>query len=41
MSPFSQLKLQYAAPKFYITKGAGDASTHDFRLIDLRYVLSF
>jgi hypothetical protein len=39
-SSFTQIKAQYAAPKFYVVDGA-DPSDRNFRLVDLRYVMSF
>jgi hypothetical protein len=40
-SPYAQLKTQYVAAKFYRLKDGGDASDHNFRLLDSRFVLSF
>ncbi len=40
-SPYAQLKTQYVAAKFYRVSDGADASDHDFRLIDSRFVLSF
>jgi hypothetical protein len=40
-SPYAQLKTQYVAAKFYRLADGGDASSHNFRLLDSRFVLSF
>ncbi len=40
-SPYAQLKTQYVAAKFYRVGDGSDASDHNFRLIDSRFVLSF
>ncbi len=40
-SPYAQLKTQYVAAKFYRVADGGDASDHNFRLLDSRFVLSF
>jgi hypothetical protein len=41
LSSVSQLKVQYAAPKFYTLNGPSDHGAHNFRLVDMRYVMSF